>query len=152
MIFARIRDLHAPQARFADQPFLDPIAAPVKAGSPTSHYLHRGELEATTPSIIASMTKRSNRMPECSSVTSGMHDSVSINIASGAMKMKYDAAKSTSESTVIQTQLWSRSSLAILLISAPTTRKGPLRSPGRSERSSGPVVSKSLGLSPMKEG
>ena len=101
----RIRDLRAPQARFADQPFLDPIATPVKAGSPTSHYLPRGELEATMLSIIANTTKRSNRTPECTSVTSRMHDGVLINAASGAMKLKYDAARSTSESTVIQTRL-----------------------------------------------
>ena len=84
-------------------PILDLIAAPVKAVSPTSHYLPRGELEATTPSIIASTTKRSNRTPECTSVTFGMHDGVSINVVSGAMKMKYDVAESTSRSTVTQT-------------------------------------------------
>ena len=135
-----------------DSPILDLIATPVKAVSPTNHYLPRGVLEATTPSTIASMTKRSNKTPECTSVTFGMHDGVSINAALGAMKMKCDTAKITSRSTVTWTQLWSRSSLAILLISAPTTRKGPLRSPGRSERSSGPVASKSLGSSPMKGG
>ena len=135
-----------------DSPILDPIAALVKAVSLTSHYLPRGELEATTPSIIASTTKRSNRTPECTSVTFGMHDGASINVASGAMKMKYDATRSTSESTVIRTQLWSRSSSAILSMSVPVARKGPLRSPGHSERSSGPVVSKSPESSPMKEG
>ena len=88
-----------------DSPILDLIAAPVKAVSPTSHYLPRGELEATTPSIITSMTKRSNRTPECTSVTFGMHDGVSINDISGAMKMKYDVTRSTSKSTVTRTQL-----------------------------------------------
>ena len=110
----RFKDLHAPQARFTDQPILDLIAALVKAGSPTNHYLPRGELEATTPSIIASMTKRSNKTPECTSVTFGMHDGVSSNIASVAMKNKYATARSTSKSTVIRTQLWSRSPSAIL--------------------------------------
>ena len=60
-------------------------------------------MEATTPSIIASTTKRSNKTPECTSVTFGMHDGVSINAALGAMKMKCDAAKITSRSTVTRT-------------------------------------------------
>jgi hypothetical protein len=47
------------------------------------------------PSIIASTTKRSNRMPECTSVTFGMHDDVSINVTSDSMKMKYNASRST---------------------------------------------------------
>ena len=84
---------------------LDPIVAPVKAASPTSHHLPRRELEATALSIIASTTKRSNRTPECTSVTFRMHDGVSINYVSGAMKIKYDVARSTSKSTATQTQL-----------------------------------------------
>ena len=119
---------------------------------PTSHYLPRGELEATTPSIIASTTKRSNRMPECTSATFEMHDGVSINDVLGAMKMKYDIPRSTSKSTITQTQLWSRSSSAILPISALIARKGPQCSPGHSEHSSGPAASKSPESSPMKGG
>ena len=99
MTSEKIRDLRAPQARFADQPFLDPITAPVKAVLPTSHYLPRGELEATTPSITASTTKRSNKMLEYTSATSRMHDIESSNVVSVAMKMKYAAARSTSKST-----------------------------------------------------
>ena len=64
-------------------------------------------LGAIVPSIIASTTRRSNRTLECTTVISGMHDGVSSSVASVAMKMKYAAARSTSKSTVTQTQLWS---------------------------------------------
>ena len=64
-------------------------------------------------------------MLECTSVTFGMHDGVSSNVASVAMKMKYAVARSMSKSTVIQTQLWSRSPPAMLQIPAPTTQKAP---------------------------
>ena len=150
--FARIRDLRAPRARSADQLCLDPITVPVKAGSPTSHYLSRGEPEATAPSIIASTTRRLNKMLECTSVTFGMHDGVSSNVASVAMKKKYAAVKSTSRSSVTRTQLSSCSTPAMLEITASTTPKGPRHSRGHSKHSSGPMVSKSLGLSPTREG
>ena len=91
-------------------------------------------------------------MSECTSTISEMHDDVSTSTASVTMKKKYATAKSTSKSTVTQTQLLSRSTLAMLQITAPTTPKGPQHSRGHSEHSSVPVVSKSLGLSPTREG
>ena len=44
-------------------------------------------------------------MLECTSVISRMRDGVSSNVASVAMKMKYAAARSTSKSATIWTQL-----------------------------------------------
>ena len=64
-------------------------------------------------------------MLECTSATSGMHDGISSNVVSVAMKKKYAAIKSTSKSSVTQTQLSSRSMPAMLQITAPTTLKGP---------------------------
>ena len=101
---------------------------------------------------IANTTRRSNRMLECTSVTFRMHDDVSSNVASVAMKKKYVAARSMSKSTVIRTQLWSRSPPTTLQTTPPTTRRAPLLSPGCSKHFNGPVVSKSLGSSPTSEG
>ena len=82
---------------------------PAKAVLPTSivmsRCLSRGEPGATTSITIANMTKKSNRMFECTSTIFEMHDDVSMNSASVAMKKKYAAARSTSKSTVIRTQL-----------------------------------------------
>ena len=104
------------------------------------------------PNTIANTTRRSNRTLECTLATSGMHDSASSNIASVAMKTKYVAARSTSRSMATRTQLSSRSTPATLQLTPTTTPKGPQRLCGRSKHFSGPVVSKSQGASPMREG
>ena len=70
------------------------------------------------------MTRRSTRTSECTSTNFEMHDDVSTNAASVAMNMKYVAARSTSKSTVTQTQLSSHSSAATLQTTAPTTPRG----------------------------
>ena len=74
----------------------------------------RVELGATTLNITANPTRRLTRTFECTSTISEMHDDVSTNAASVAMKMKYTAARSMSKSTVTQTQLSSRSLMATL--------------------------------------
>ena len=111
----------------------------------------RVEQGTTALNITASMTRRSTKTSECTSTISEMHDDVSMNVASVTMKKKYATARSMSKSMVIRTQLWSRSLQATLQTTTPTTQKGPQLSPGRSEHSSGPVVLKSAGSSPMKE-
>ena len=152
MRFTRISDLRALRARFTDQLHRDPIAAPVKAVLPTSRCLLRGEPGAITPNTIANMTRRLNKTLECTSATSGMHDGVSSNVTLVAIKTKYAAARSTSRSMATQTQPSSRSLMAMLQTTAPTTLRGPQLSQGRSEHFGGPVVSRSLGSSPTKEG
>ena len=67
-------------------------------------------------------------MSECTSIISETHVDVSTSATSVAMK-KYAAIKSTSKSTVTQTQLLSHSTLQIMV---PTTPKGPQHSQGRS--------------------
>ena len=81
-----------------------------------------------------------------------MHDDVSTNAASVAVKKKYATTRSMSKSMVTRTQLSSRSTPAMLQTTVPTTPKGPQHSKGRSEHFSGLVVSKSLGSSPTREG
>ena len=112
----------------------------------------RAELGATALNITTNPTRRSTKTFECASTISEMHDDVSNNAASVAMKMKCATARSTSKSTVTQTQLLSHSLPAMLQTTAPTNPKGPQHSRGHSEHFSGLVVSKSLGLSPMKGG
>ena len=91
-------------------------------------------------------------MFECTSIISETHDDVSTSAASVSIKMKYAVVKTTSKSLVTWTQLSRRSTPATLQITALTTLKGPSHSRGHSEHSSGPVISKSLGSSPMREG
>ena len=74
---------------------------------------------------IANTTRRSNKMLECTSATSRIHDGVSSNVASVAMKTKYAAGRSTSRSMETQTQLLSRSTPAMLRSMPTTTPKGP---------------------------
>ena len=118
---ARIRDLYTPQPRFTDQPRQDPIAAQV--ASPTSTATignpSRAELGATALNTTANTTRRSTRTSECTSTIFEMHDDVSTNTASVAIKKKYAAARSTSKSTVTRTQLSSRSMPATLQTMAP---------------------------------
>ena len=64
-------------------------------------------------------------MLECTSATSGMHDGVSSNVASVAMKTKYVATRSTSRSTETQTQLSSKLTSATLQPTPTTTLKAP---------------------------
>ena len=113
----------------------------------------QAELGATAPNITANTTRRSTRTSGCTSTISEMHDDVSTNAASVAMKKKYAAIKSMSKSMETQTQLSSHSMSAMLQISTPTTTlKGPQHSQGRSEHFSGPVFLKSLGSIPTMEG
>ena len=111
---ARIRDLHTPPLRFTDHSPQEPIAAQV--ASPTSIATtgnpSRAELGTTASNITTNTTRRSTRTFECTSTIYEMHDDVSMNAASAAMKKKYAAARSTSKSTVTQTQLLSHSPLA----------------------------------------
>ena len=79
-------------------------------------------------STFANMTRMSTRTSECTSTISEMHEDVSTNVASVAMKKKYAAARSTSMSMVTRTQLLSRSTLATLQAMALTTPKGPQHS------------------------
>ena len=129
----RIRDLHALRARFTDQLHQGPIATLVKAVSPTSRYLSRGGPRGIAPNTIASTTRRSNRMLEYISATSGMRDGVSSNVGPVTMKTKYVAARSTSRSTATRTQLSSQLTLATLQLMPTTTPKGPQHLRGRSE-------------------
>ena len=116
------RSNHCPShSRFADQSLL-----------------LQGEPGATAPSIIASTTRRSNRTLECTSVTSGMHDDVSTNVALVAMKMKYAATRSMSRSTATRTQPSSQLPVAMLQLTVLTTSRGPRHSQGRSEHFSAP--------------
>ena len=150
---ARSRDLHTPQLRFADQSPQDPIA--VQVASPTSTMMIGNPSREELPivlNITANPTRRSTRMSECTSTISEMHDDVSTNAASVAMKKKYAAARSMSKSTLTRTQLSSRSMPTTLQTMAPTTPKGPRHSRGRFKHFNGPVVSKSLGLSPTRDG
>ena len=152
MRFARIRDLHALRARFTDQLRRDLIAAPVKAVSPTSRCLSRGEPGATASNTITNTTRRSNRMLEYILATSRMCGGVSSNVALVAMKTKCVAARSTSRSTATRTQPSSLSLTATLQTTVSTTLRGLQLSQGRSKHFGGPVVSRSLGSSPTKEG
>ena len=68
-----------------------------------SRCLSRGEPGATTSITIANMTKKSNRMFECTSTIFEMHDDASMNAALVTMKTKYATARSTSKSTVTRT-------------------------------------------------
>ena len=152
---ARIRGLHTPQARFTNQLQQEPIAA--KVASPTNTVMignpSRAELGAITPNITANTIKRSTRTSECTSTISKMHDDVSMNVVSVAAKKKYATIRSTSKSTETWTQLSSHSTSAMLQIPMPTTTpKGPQHSRGRSKHFSGPMVLKSPGSSPTREG
>ena len=91
-------------------------------------------------------------MSECTSIISEMHNDVSTSVASVAMKKKYAAAKSMSKSTVTWTQLSSRSTPVTLWMMALPTPRGTQHSRGHSEHFSGPMVLKSLGSIPTKEG
>jgi len=109
----------------------------------------RGELGATVLNTFANMTRRLTRTSECTLIISETHDDVSMSAALVAMKKKYAAIKSMSKSSVTWTQL---SSHSIPQITTATILKGPQHSRGLSEHSSGPMVLKSLGSSPMKDG
>ena len=89
-------------------------------------------------------------MLECTSATSGMHDGVSSNVASVAMKTKYAAARSMSRSTETQTQLSSRSTSATLQLTSTTTPKGLQCLRGRFEHSNGPRGFKITGVEPYE--
>ena len=83
--------------------------------------------------------------------TSGMHGSISSNVALVAMKTKCIAARITKRSTATQTQPSSLSLTTTLQMTVSTALRGLQLSQGHSEHFGGPVVLRSLGSSPMKE-
>ena len=60
------------------------------------------------------MTKKSIKMSEHTSTTSGMHDVISIGAISLGMRRKYAGIKNTSKSSVIRMQPSSHLMLAML--------------------------------------
>ena len=82
------------------------------------------ELGAIAPNITANTTRRSTRTSGCNSTIVEMHDGVSMNADSVAMKMKSSAVRSMNKSIVTQTQLSSHSSVATPLTMALTTPRG----------------------------
>ena len=110
------------------------------------------ELGGTASTTLANMTKKSTKMSERTSTISEMCDVISTGAVSLTMKRKYASIKSTSKNSETQTKPSSHSMLATLQITMLMIPKGPEHSCGHSEHSSGPAISKSLGLSPMKDG
>ena len=97
---------------------------------------------------FANMTRRSTRTSERTTTISETRDDVLTSAVFLAMKKKYGTVKSTSKSSVIQTEPSSHSMSVTPTAMIP---KGPKHSQGHSRYSSGPVVSKSLGSSPTKD-
>ena len=91
-------------------------------------------------------------MSENTSTTSGMHDVTLMGAVSLGMRRKYAGVKNTSKNSVIWMQPSSYSTSAMLPIPTAMILKAPVHSREHSEHSSGPVVSKSLGSSPTKDG
>ena len=75
---------------------------------------YRAEPRETALNITVNLTRRLTRTSGCTSTISEMHDDVSTNAASVAMKTKYVAARSTSKSTATRTQPSSQSLVATL--------------------------------------
>ena len=98
------------------------------------------------------MTKKSTKMFERTSTISGMRDIILMGVISLTMKRKYTDVKSMSKSLVTQMQPSNHLMLAMLQILTMMIPKGPEHSQEHSKHSSGPVVSKSPGLSPMRGG
>ena len=150
---ARIGDLPTRRARFANPPCQDLIAALAKVISPTNtammDNLSRGEPGATALTTLANTTRKSTRTSEHTSTISKMRDIISKGAVSLAMKKKYAAVKNMSKSSVIWTQPSSHSTPQITTATIP---KGSELSRGHFEHSSGPMVSKSLGSSPTRDG
>ena len=111
----------------------------------------QGDRGATASNTLANMTRRSTRTFERTSTISEMHEDVSTSAVLVAMKKKYATVKSMSKSSVIQTQPFSHSTSATPQITTAMILKGPEHSQGHSEHSSGPVFSKSTGLSPTRD-
>ena len=127
---------------------------PAEVVSPTSIVMmddpSRGELGGTISTTLANMTKKSTKMSERTSTIFGTCDIISTGTVSLAMKRKYAGVKNTSTSLVIRTQPSSHSMPATpQMVTIP---RGPEHSQGHSRHSSGPVVSKSPGSSPTRDG
>ena len=103
------------------------------------------ELWATASTTLTNTTRKLPKTSEHTSTIFETHDVISTGAVSLAMKKKYAAVKSTSKSSVIQTQPSSRSTSATPQIMTATIPKGLEHSRGHSEHFNGPVVSKSLG-------
>ena len=88
----------------------------------------KGEPRATALTTLANMTRKSTRMSERTSTISETRDGVSTSAGLVALKKKYATVKSTSRSSVTQTQLSSHLTPAMLQITAPTNPKGPQHS------------------------
>ena len=152
----RIKDLPTRQARITDLSHQDPIATSAEAVSPTNIMMmdnsSRPELRGTISTTLANMTKKSTKMSERTSTIFETRDVILMGAVSLTMKRKYAGVKNTSKSSIIRMQPSSHLTLAMLQIPTVTIPKGPKHSREHSEHSSGPVVSKSLGLSPMRDG
>ena len=112
----------------------------------------RGELRGTISTTLANTTKKSIKMSEHTSTTSGMHDVISMDAVSLGMRRKYAGVKNTSKNSVIRMQPSNHLMPAMLPIPTVTILKGPEHSREHSEHSSSPVVSKSSESSPMRGG
>ena len=64
----------------------------------------REELGGTASTTLANTTKKSIKMSENTSTTSGMHDVISMGAVSLGMRRKYVGVKNTSKSLVIWMQ------------------------------------------------
>ena len=74
---------------------------------------------------LANMTKKSIKMSEPTSTTSGMHDIISMGAISLSMRRKYAGVKNTSKNSVIRMQPSSHLTSAMLPIPTVTIPKGP---------------------------
>ena len=87
-----------------------------------------GELGGTASTTLANTTKKSTKMSEYTSTTSGMHDVISMGTISLDMNSKYANVKNTSKSSVIRMQPSSHLTPEMLLIPMVTIPKGPKHS------------------------
>jgi len=110
----------------------------------------KGELGGVS-TTLANSTKKSTKMFERTSTISGMRDVISTGAISLTMKRKYTGVKNTSKSSVIRMHPSSHLTPAMLLIPTVMIFKSPKHSQEYSEHSSGPMVSKSPGLNPMRD-
>ena len=62
----------------------------------------RGELEGTVSTTLTNTTKKSIKMSENISTTSGKHDIISMGVVSLGMRRKYAGVKITSKNSVIR--------------------------------------------------
>ena len=85
----------------------------------------RGELGGTISTTLANTTKKSIKMSENTSTTSGMHDVISMGTVSLSMRRKYVSVKNTSKNSVIRMQPSSHLTSAMLPIPTVTILKGP---------------------------